>query len=113
VTKSTGPLAGIRVIDITTGYLVPMHHRCSATWVRCDQGGDHGWRLPRVISGRRTHDGVIFRHVEPQQTQPAIDLNVRGNGGAVRLIDTADVFVHNMRIGAAQRLAWTMSRCPT
>ena len=105
--QATGPLAGIKVIDITTVVLGPY-----ASQVLGDMGAD-------VIKVETTA-GDTTRHIGPSRTQGmgsyfaalnrnkrslAIDLKKPAAMQALlRLIDEADVFVHNMRIGAAQRL---------
>jgi crotonobetainyl-CoA:carnitine CoA-transferase CaiB-like acyl-CoA transferase len=103
----TGPLAGIRVIDITTVVLGPF---CTQTL------GDMGADIIKV----ETIEGDATRHIGPSRTPGmgayfanlnrnkrslAIDLKKPAAHEAIlRLVETADVFVHNMRIGAAKRL---------
>lgn len=107
VQNATGPLAGIKVIDITTAVLGPF-----AAQVLGDMGAD-------VIKVETT-DGDVTRHIGPCRTPGmgsyfatlnrnkrslAIDLKKPAAMQALlRLIDGADVLVHNMRAGAAQRL---------
>jgi crotonobetainyl-CoA:carnitine CoA-transferase CaiB-like acyl-CoA transferase len=111
VTQATGPnqgpLAGIKVIDVTTVVLGPF-----ASQVLGDMGAD-------VIKVETT-DGDSTRFIGPSRTKGmssyfatlnrnkrslSIDLKKPAAKQALlRLVDTADVFVHNMRIGAAQRL---------
>ena len=102
-----GPLAGIKVIDVTTVVLGPF-----ASQVLGDMGAD-------VIKVETT-DGDSTRYIGPSRTPGmssyfatlnrnkrslSIDLKKPAAKQALlRLVDTADVFVHNMRIGAAQRL---------
>ena len=105
--KPTGPLAGIRVIDVTTVVLGPF-----ASQVLGDMGAD-------VIKVETT-EGDYTRFIGPSRTPGmasyfatlnrnkrslALDLKKPAAMEALlKLIDTADVFVHNMRIGAAKRL---------
>jgi crotonobetainyl-CoA:carnitine CoA-transferase CaiB-like acyl-CoA transferase len=107
VTQPTGPLTGIRVIDITTVVLGPF---CSQTL------GDMGADVIKVetIQGDSTRDigpsrtpgmGSYFANLNRNKRSLAIDLKKPAAHEAIlRLVETADVFVHNMRIGAAQRL---------
>jgi crotonobetainyl-CoA:carnitine CoA-transferase CaiB-like acyl-CoA transferase len=107
VTKPTGPLSGIRVIDITTVVLGPF---CSQTLgdmgadvikVETTQGDS-----TRLIGPSRTPGmGSYFANLNRNKRSLAIDLKKPAAREAIlRLVETADVFVHNMRIGAAARL---------
>jgi len=105
--KPTGPLAGIRVIDLTTVVLGPF-----ASQVLGDMGAD--------VIKIETQEGDYTRYIGPSRTEGmaayfatlnrnkrslALDLKKPAAIAALRaLIDTADVFVHNMRLGAAKRL---------
>jgi crotonobetainyl-CoA:carnitine CoA-transferase CaiB-like acyl-CoA transferase len=107
VTQPTGPLSGIRVIDITTVVLGPF---CAQTL------GDMGADVikvettlgdsTRLIGPSRTPGmGAYFANLNRNKRSLAIDLKKPAAREAVlRLVETADVFVHNMRIGAAARL---------
>ena len=107
VTKPTGPLAGIKVIDITTVVLGPY-----ASQVLGDMGADvikvetTTGDTTRFIGPSRTKGmGSYFAALNRNKRSLAIDLKRPAAMRALlRLIDEADVFVHNMRIGAAQRL---------
>jgi len=107
VTQPTGPLSGIRVIDITTVVLGPF---CTQTLgdmgadvikVETTQGDS-----TRLIGPSRTQGmGSYFANLNRNKRSLAIDLKKPAAREAIlRLVETADVFVHNMRIGAAQRL---------
>ena len=107
MTQPTGPLTGIRVIDITTVVLGPF---CSQTL------GDMGADVIKVetIQGDSTREigpsrtpgmGSYFANLNRNKRSLAVDLKKPAAREAIlRLVETADVFVHNMRIGAAQRL---------
>jgi crotonobetainyl-CoA:carnitine CoA-transferase CaiB-like acyl-CoA transferase len=105
--KPTGPLAGIKVIDITTVVLGPY-----ASQVLGDMGADvikvetTLGDTTRYIGPSRTKGmGSYFATLNRNKRSLAIDLKKPAAMAALlRLIDDADVFVHNMRQGAAARL---------
>jgi crotonobetainyl-CoA:carnitine CoA-transferase CaiB-like acyl-CoA transferase len=107
VTKPTGPLAGIKVVDITTVVLGPY-----ASQVLGDMGADvikvetTAGDSTRYIGPSRTPGmGSYFATLNRNKRSLAVDLKKPAAMRALlRLIDGADVFVHNMRIGAAARL---------
>ena len=107
VDKATGPLAGIKVIDVTTVVLGPY-----ATQVLADMGADvikvetTAGDTTRYIGPSKTKGmGSYFATLNRDKRSLSIDLKKPAAMRALlRLIDEADVFVHNMRIGAAQRL---------
>ncbi len=107
MTMPTGPLAGIRVIDVTTVVLGPF---CSQTLG--DMGADVIKVEPpagddtRMIGPSRTAAmGSYFANLNRNKRSLALDLKKPAPREALlRLVETADVFVHNMRVGAAQRL---------
>ena len=104
---ATGPLAGIKVVDITTVVLGPF-----ASQVLGDMGADvikvetTAGDATRWIGPSRTEGmGSYFATLNRNKRSLAIDLKKPAAMKALlNLIDEADVFVHNMRIGAAQRL---------
>ena len=108
VTQPTGPLAGIRVIDITTVVLGPF---CSQTLG--DMGADvikveavDGGDSIRLIGPSRTPGmGSYYANLNRNKRSLTLDLKQPAAREALlKLVETADVFVHNMRIGAASRL---------
>jgi crotonobetainyl-CoA:carnitine CoA-transferase CaiB-like acyl-CoA transferase len=107
VQHATGPLAGIRVIDVTTVVLGPF-----ASQVLGDMGAEvikvetrEGDATRSIGPSRTTGMGSYFATLNRNKRSLVLDLKKPAAREALlKLVDTADVFVHNMRIGAAQRL---------
>lgn len=107
--KSTGrgPLTGLRVLDLTSVVLGPL-----ATQILADYGAD----VVKVESpegdvmranGVSKHPGMssIFLGVNRNKRSVAIDLkSPRGLDAMRALVRRADVFIHNMRVPAIERL---------
>jgi len=104
-----GPLAGVRVIDLTAVVLGPM-----CTQVLADFGADvikveapEGDMMRS--NGVSKHAGMssIYLALNRNKRSVAIDLkNSAGRQALNRLIQGADVIVHNMRVGAIERLGF-------
>jgi len=102
-----GPLNGFRVIDLTTMISGPL-----ATMTLADQGaevikiehpdgGDHS----RQVTGRR--GGFSASFLNNNRGKKSVTLNLktpRGVEAALRLCETADVFVQNFRPGVVERI---------
>ena len=106
---SRGALAGLRVLDLTSVVLGPL-----ATQVL----GDHGAEIIKIegptgdlmrSNGVSLHRGMssIFLAINRNKRSLALDLK-RPAGREVlwRLIDSADVLVHNMRVQAIEKLGF-------
>lgn len=106
-TKRTGPLAGIRILDLTSVVLGPV-----ATQIL----GDYGADVIKVEStegdlmranGVSKNKGMssIFLSINRNKRSLAIDLkSPEGIDAIKRLLPTIDVLVHNMRVKAIERL---------
>ena len=105
-----GPLDGIRVIDITTVLLGPY-----GTQILGDMGADvikveappTGDIARDMGTVRRPGMGGIYLNANRNKRSLALDLKQEmGRDVLCRLIPTADVFVHNMRPQAIERLGF-------
>lgn len=102
-----GPLEGVRVVDLTNTVLGPM-----GTQILGDAGADIIKVEPpagdpvRFVGPRRSADmGAYFLNLNRNKRSIVLDLKRPAALAALhRLIAGADVFVHNMRPGAADRL---------
>jgi crotonobetainyl-CoA:carnitine CoA-transferase CaiB-like acyl-CoA transferase len=102
-----GPLAGVRVIDTTVNVLGPV-----ATQILGDMGADvvkietpHG--DPNRDTGPHRHPGMSAMHMNVNRNKRSVTLNLKrpeALEALMRLVETADVFVHSMRPAAATRL---------
>jgi crotonobetainyl-CoA:carnitine CoA-transferase CaiB-like acyl-CoA transferase len=105
--QPSGPLAGVRIIDLTSVMMGPY-----ATMIL----GDYGADVIKVESP----DGDVMRHAAPMRhpqmgamylqgnrNKRSIVLDLKTSGGRealLRLSSSADVFVHNVRPAAMRRL---------
>jgi crotonobetainyl-CoA:carnitine CoA-transferase CaiB-like acyl-CoA transferase len=107
VRQATGPLSGIRVIDVTTVVLGPF-----ASQTLGDMGADvikvetvDGDSTRYIGPGRTPGMGAYFANLNRNKRSLALDLKKPvARAALMKLVATADVFVHNMRLGAARRL---------
>lgn len=102
-----GALQGVRIIDVTSTVVGP-----AATQILGALGADvvrveppEGDQLRNLGPARHEGMAAMFLGMNRNKRSMVLDLKTP-EGGAVlrRLVSTADVFVHNMRPNAAQRL---------
>ena len=106
--KASGPLAGMRVVDLTTILLGPVATQMlgdlGADVIKVESpGGDavRGAGPPPVEDGM----GAIFLTNNRNKRGIVLDLkDPRGLEAMMRLMESADAFVHNMRPQAIDRL---------
>ena len=102
-----GPLAGVRVIDTTVNVLGPV-----ATQILGDLGADvvkieTPQGDPSRDTGPSRHPQMAAMHLNVNRNKRSVTLNLKrpeALEALLRLVETADVFVHSMRPAAAQRL---------
>src|ERR1700719_4423497 len=102
-----GPLAGYRIVDLTSNVAGPL-----ATMILADQGADvikveapDGGDATRAGGSRRAGFTASFLNNNRNKRSVVLDLKTAGGREAVlRLAADADVFVQNFRPGVADRL---------
>ncbi|HEY2927930.1 CaiB/BaiF CoA transferase family protein [Piscinibacter sp.] len=103
----TGPLSGVRVIDLSINVLGPL-----ATMVLGDMGADvikietpDG--DPNRQNGPARNANMAAMHLNMNRNKRSVTLNLKrpqAREALLRMVETADVFVHSMRPAAAERL---------
>ena len=108
--RRSGPLAGVRVVDLTAMVMGPY-----ATQIMADMGADvikvepPGGDDTRYISVGPEH-GLAGVFVNVNRGKRSIVLDLRSDAGRtalVELIKTADVFIHSMRAKAIAKLGFS------
>ena len=103
----SGPLAGVRIVDITVNVLGPV-----ATQILGDMGADvikveTPAGDPNRETGPRRNEGMSAMHLNVNRNKRSVTLDLKTDAGRealMRLVASADVFVHSMRPAAAKRL---------
>ena len=106
-TANLGPLAGVRVIDLTSNVLGP-----SCTQILGDMGADvikveapEGDTTRHIGLARSPAMGSYFLNLNRNKRSVVLDLKrPEARAALQKLIAAADVLVHSIRFGAAERL---------
>ena len=104
-----GPLAGYRIVDLTSMISGPL-----ATMILADQGADvikvenpDGGDHTRAANNRRAGFSASFLNNNRNKRSVVLDLKQDAAREALlRLVATADVFVQNFRPGVAERMGF-------
>ena len=104
---SAGPLSGVRVIDLTVNVLGPV-----ATMILGDMGADvikvetpEG--DPNRQNGPSRNPNMAAMHLNMNRNKRSVTLNLKrpeARDALLRMVESADVFIHSMRPAAAKRL---------
>lgn len=108
--NNSGPLAGVRIIDLTAMVMGPY-----CTQILADMGAEvikveaPGGDNTRFISiGPEAGLGGVFVNVNRGKRSIVLDLNAEADKQALAdLIKTADVFIHSMRARAVEKLGFS------
>jgi crotonobetainyl-CoA:carnitine CoA-transferase CaiB-like acyl-CoA transferase len=108
-----GPLAGIKIVDLTTVVLGPL-----ATQILGDLGADvvkvespDGDIMRYAIPARHREMGHVFLNLNRNKRSLALDLKQPEAARLLlRLVERSDVFMHNMRPQAMARLGFAYER---
>jgi crotonobetainyl-CoA:carnitine CoA-transferase CaiB-like acyl-CoA transferase len=109
-TKGKGPLAGVRVVDLTSMVMGPY-----GTQIMADMGADvikieppEGDNTRYISVGPAPGLSGVFVNVNRGKRSVVLDLRSEAGKAALRaLIETADVFIHSMRAKAIARLGFS------
>jgi crotonobetainyl-CoA:carnitine CoA-transferase CaiB-like acyl-CoA transferase len=107
--SSTGPLAGVRVIDLTAMVMGPY-----CTQIMADMGADvikieppEGDNTRNISVGPAPGMSGVFVNVNRGKRSVVLDLRTAAGTAALRaLLKNADVFIHSMRAKAIARLGF-------
>jgi crotonobetainyl-CoA:carnitine CoA-transferase CaiB-like acyl-CoA transferase len=105
--KGSGPLAGVKVIDLSVALMGPY---CAQ--ILCDLGADvvkveapEGDTTRQLGPARSEGHGGMYINMNRGKQSIALDLkHPAGRAALLRLIDGADIFLHSMRSQAIARL---------
>ena len=103
------PLADLRVLDLTVARAGPTCVRQLADWgadvIRIDEPAQSG--TGTIGTGRERRQGSDYQHMHRNKRSLTLDLKTEeGRAILLRLVDTADVLVENMRPEVKTRLGF-------
>ncbi len=114
MTEASGPLEGVRVLDLTTILFGPYGAQTLGDWgadiIKVESLSGDGWRY----SGQFRHRGMSGQFMAANRNKRSLALDLKhADGKAVlrRLIPTVDVLVSNVRPAALARLGFSYEAC--
>jgi crotonobetainyl-CoA:carnitine CoA-transferase CaiB-like acyl-CoA transferase len=114
MTEASGPLQGIRVLDLTTILFGPFGAQTLGDWgadiIKVESLAGDGWRY----SGQFRNRGMSGQFMAANRNKRSLALDLKhANGKAVlrRLLPAADVLVTNIRPAALARLGFGHEDC--
>src|SRR5215467_9468419 len=110
MTSPTGPLSGVRVIDLTAMVMGPY-----CTQIMADMGADvikieppEGDNTRYISVGPAPGMSGVFVNVNRGKRSVVLDLRTEPGRAALRqLVERADVFIHSMRAKAVAKLGFS------
>lgn len=114
MTKPTGPLEGIRVLDLTTILFGPFGTQTLGDWgaevIKVEALGGDGWRYSGVFRTR----GMSGQFMAANRNKRSLAVDLKHEDGKAvlrRLIPTVDALVTNVRPAALARLGFSYEVC--
>jgi crotonobetainyl-CoA:carnitine CoA-transferase CaiB-like acyl-CoA transferase len=114
MTEPTGPLAGIRILDLTTILFGPFGAQTLGDWgaevIKVESLTGDGWRN----SGQFRNRGMSGQFMAANRNKRSLALDLkqpRGKAVLQRLIPTVDALVTNVRPAALARLGFGYDSC--
>ncbi len=108
-----GPFAGLRVVDLTTIFVGPYTSQLlgdmGADVIKVEAPGGDSTRM----TGPSVHPDMSSNFLQVNRNKRSISLDLKSPGGAEamrRLLQRADVFVHNMRPEPLARLGFDYAK---
>jgi len=114
MTKPTGPLEGIRVLDLTTILFGPFGTQTLGDWgadvIKVEALAGDGWRY----SGQFRNRGMSGQFMAANRNKRSVAVDLKHDDGKAvlrRLIPTVDALVTNVRPAALARLGFSYEDC--
>jgi len=109
--KSTGPLAGIRIVDLTQFVLGPYATQTlgdlGADVIKVEEPGGDRNRKGTGKTAPAPDMAALFVEINRNKRSVVMDLKAdEGRAQLRKLLETADVLIHNMRPASIQRLGF-------
>lgn len=114
MTEATGPLAGIRILDLTTVLFGPFGAQTLGDWgadlIKVEGLTGDQWRY----TGQFRNRGMSGQFMAANRNKRSVAVDLKSQGGAEvlrRLIARADALVTNIRPAALERLGFGYEAC--